>query len=518
MSVSVQNSGLAATTAADIKQERLDLNADVVIVGSGAGGAVNAYELARKGLDVVVLEAGPYVPSRDFTEKFNDMLETLYQDHGGQTNADGDLLLLQGRCMGGSTVVNGCVCFRTPDFILDKWRTEHDLPELTEEALRPYFERVEQNLAIHENEEWEIARHSKLLREGAQNLNWSVRPFKRNINQCALTGHCLSGCKSERKQSMLVTYLPWAEAHGARIYADTEVTRVHAENGRARGVDAQIIDSERGKVADLSVTAERVILAAGAVQTPLLLQKSGLANSSGQVGRNFACHPSMFVLARFPEPVDPWRGALLGTYVDEFMDPEKGGFLLEGGGLGASEMALLNEPGTGQPFMHYMEDMRYYSGIVTLIHDHGVGEISWQEETKQVDYRIAEADFPTMQASIKASARLHFASGAEKVYVPSYQPLAINSVDEIDPVVDSLVNEPNGLRMVSYHPQGTCRMGTDPATSVVNSRGETHDVAGLYVADASLFPTSTIVNPQVTVYALANWIADGMLADMNKAA
>ncbi len=518
MSATVQKSGLAVTTAADVKQQRLDLKADVVIVGSGAGGAVTAYELARKGLDVVVLEAGPYVPSKDFTEKFNDMLETLYQDHGGQTNADGDLLLLQGRCVGGSTVVNGCVCFRTPEFILQKWQQQYGLPELTEQALRPYFERVEKNLAIHENEEWEIARHSQLLRTGAENLGWSVRPFKRNINQCALTGHCLSGCKSERKQSMLVTYLPWAAAHGARIYADTEVTRVRADNGRATGVDAQIMDPEQGKVADLRVTADRVILAAGAVQTPLLLQKSGLGNSSGQVGRNFACHPSMFVLARFPEPVHPWKGALLGTYVDEFMDPDKGGFILEGGGLGASEMALLNEPGTGKPFMHYMEDMKHYSGIVTLIHDHSVGEISWQEETKQVDYRIAEADFPTMQQSIKASARLQFAAGADKVFVPSYQPLEINSVDEIDPVVDGLVNEPNSLRLVSYHPQGSCRMGPDPASSVVNVRGESHDVAGLYVADASLFPTSTIVNPQVTVYALAHWVADGMLADMNRAA
>lgn len=511
MSVTVQKSGLPVIQARDVKEGRIELKADAVVVGSGAGGAVTAYELAREGLDVVVLEAGPYVPSHEFTEKFNDMLEKIYQDHGGQTNADGDLLLLQGRCVGGSTVVNGCVAFRTPDFILEDWQRDFGLKELTPAALAPYFERVERNLAIHENEEWEIARHSQLVRDGAQKLGWSVKPFKRNISQCALTGHCLSGCKTERKQSMLVTYLPWAAAHGAKIYADTMVTRVLSENGRATGVQAQVVDPENGKVADMTVTADRVVLAAGAVQTPLLLQKSALANSSGMVGKNFACHPSMFVLARYPEPVHAWHGALLGVYVDEFMDPAKGGFILEAGGLGAAEMAMLTEPGTGTPFMKYMEDMKHHSGIVTLIHDHNVGEISWDDDNKRVDYRISDQDFPAMQAAIKASARIQFAAGAEKVFMPTSEPLEIPSVDQIDAVVDAMTNAPANLRLVSYHPQGSCRMGADPARSVTNVYGETHDVKGLYVADASLLPTSIIVNPQVTVYALANWVADHML-------
>lgn len=511
MSVSVRKSGLPVVQASDVTESRVELKADVVIVGSGAGGAVAAYELAREGLDVVVLEAGPYVPSQQFTEKFSDMLEKLYQDHGGQTNADGDLLLLQGRCVGGSTVVNGCVAFRTPDFILEDWQRDFGLKELTPAALAPYFERVERNLAIHENEEWEIAAHSRLVRDGAQKLGWSVKPFKRNIDRCALTGHCLSGCKTERKQSMLVTYLPWAAAHGARIHSDTLVTRVLAENGRATGVEAEVIDPKKGKVADMTVVADRVILAAGAVQTPLLLQKSGLANSSGMVGRNFACHPSMFVVARYPQPVHPWQGALLGVYVDEFMDPKKGGFILEAGGMGAVEMAMLTEPGTGAPFMRYMEDMKHNSGIVTLIHDHNVGEIQWDEGVKKVHYRIADQDFPAMQAAIKACAKIHFAAGAEKVFLPTSEPLEIGSEEEIDAVVDALTNAPANLRLVSYHPQGSCRMGADPAQSVTNVHGETHDVKGLYVADASLLPTSIIVNPQVTVYALANWVADHML-------
>ncbi len=348
-----QAQGLAVHQASDVANEHIDLHADVVIVGSGAGGAVSAYELARRGFKVVVLEAGAYVPSKDFTERFTESLDTLYQDHGGQANTSGDLLVLQGACVGGSTVVNGCVCFRTPDFILQDWQRDFGLDDLTTAELTPYFDEVEKNLAVHENGEHEIPRHGRLIRSGANSLGWSVKPLQRNIRECGLTGHCLSGCKTERKQSMLVTYLPWATAHGAQIYADTRVEKILTENGKASGVEATVTHRDGSVAARMTVTAPRVIVAAGAVQSPLLLLllKSGLANRSGQVGQNFACHPSLFVTARYPEPVYPWRGAMLGVYVDEFMHPDKGGFVLEDGGAGLVELTMTAEPGTGKPFM-----------------------------------------------------------------------------------------------------------------------------------------------------------------------
>ena len=298
-----QASGLRVHQASDVTRDHLQLEADVVIVGSGAGGAVSAYELAKRGMKVLVLEAGPYVPSKDFTENFTDSLDTLYQDHGSQSNSDGDLLVLQGACVGGSTVVNGCVCFRTPDFILQDWQRDFGLSELTVDELAPYFDEVEKNLAVHDNGEHEIPRHGRLIRAGANRLGWSVKPLKRNIRQCGLTGHCLSGCKTERKQSMLVTYLPWAAAHGAQIYADTRVEKIVTREGKASGVEAIITRHDGTVAATLSVSAPRVILAAGAVQTPLLLLKSGLANRSGQVGKNFACHPSQIGRASCRERV-----------------------------------------------------------------------------------------------------------------------------------------------------------------------------------------------------------------------
>lgn len=509
--------GLAVTQAKDISRSSIELVADVVVVGSGAGGAVAAYELARAGKSVIVLEAGPYVPSSEFTEDFNQAVGQLYQDNGAQTNKDGDLLLLQGRCVGGSTVVNGCVAFRTPDYILEEWQTQHGLTNLTPAALEPYFSKVESNLGIHVNEEHEINRNSSVIREGCKKLGISWKPFQRNIRECALTGHCLSGCASDRKQSMLVTYLPWAVAHGAKIYADTRVTRVLAENGKTTGVVAEMVDPATGKKkAEISVKAKIVVLAAGAVQTPLLLQKSQLANSSGQVGKNFACHPSTLIVGEYEEDVHSWRGALLGVYVDEWAHPSKGGFVLEAGGGGPVELSMVAQPGLGKSFLDYMANVKKLAGLVTLIHDHNVGEIHWDDEKKSIDYRIAESDFPAMKASIKAAVKVHFASGAKRVFVPTVANRVVENVADTDAIVDGIENGPHTLRMISYHPQGTCRMGADAAKSVVNPYGETHDVKGLFITDASLFPTSIIVNPQVTVYTLSSYISDHIVKNKEK--
>lgn len=521
MSKLFSGSGLAVTGASDFSAgagapEAVKLTADVVVVGSGAGGAVTTYELARAGLRVIILEAGPYVPSSEFREDFDHAMSTLYADRGTQANADGDLLVLQGSCVGGSTVVNGCVAFRTPDHILADWQRDHGLSNLTTAALTPYFERVEKRLSVHRNAIWEINRNSQVLGQGCDKLGISWQPLQRNIKDCAMTGHCLSGCASDRKQSMLVTYLPWALAEGAQLYADTHVRRVLARDGRATGVEAEVRDPRSGKtVATLSVAAERVIVAAGAVQTPLLLQRSQLANGSGQVGRNFACHPSTLVVGDYPERIDSWQGALLGISIDEWAHPDKGGFLLEGGGAGPVELAGVTDPGTGKPFIEFMRRVGHLAGLVTLIHDHNVGDISEQDGLKTINYRLGDADFAAMLAAIRAAARVHFAAGATRVWLPTVQQRHGDSEAEVDAALAGLKNQPHTFRMVSYHPQGTCRMGADPARSVVGPHGETHEVKGLYVADASLLPTSIIVNPQITVYALASYIADGIVATLN---
>ncbi|KAB2969233.1 GMC family oxidoreductase [Zoogloea sp.] len=501
--------GLKVTQASDISGSRIELKADAVIVGSGAGGAIAAYELASKGKKVIVLEAGPYVPSEKFSEMMAIAMGTLYQDHGGQSNTHGDISILQGACVGGSTVVNAALCFRTPDYYLDLWAREYGLTNLTPAVMAPYFEKVERNLQIQQNARHETSPGAEIINKGLKKLGIPAGVARRNVKNCGLTGFCFAGCVSDRKQSMLVTYLPWAVEKGATIHADTRVVQVLADKGVASGVLAEVIDPASGrKKADLRVDAPIVILAAGPVQTPVLLLRSGLANSSGQVGKNFACHPTLSLTAEFDKHVDDFHGATHSLYVDRWTLPEEGGYLLLNAVQDPVEASFQVEPGTGKAYMSYMSRYRNTMRLITLIHDKNVGEVSWKDGAKQIHYEVDDQDFEAMKAGLKTNARILFAAGARRVHVPTSQKQVIDSVKQVDAVIDGLKNEPARYRYTSFHPQGSCRMGADPTRTVVNPRGETHDVKNLYVMDASLLPTSIGYNPSETVYALATYISD----------
>ena len=503
------------TQARDINQKTLSETTDVVIIGSGAGGAVMAYELANTGKKVVLLEAGPYIPSSEFNEVYADMFERLYVDGAGQTNADGDVTILQGRCLGGSTVVNATVALRTPSWILDAWKTEHGVEGMSPADLAPVFDRVEKRLHVHVNTESEINRNSRLMRAGCEALGWSVKPLPRNIHNCALSGYCIAGCRYDRKQSMLVTYVPWAIEKGAKVYVDTEVERIESDGKRATGVAAVIRDPKtREVVSRLDVKAKMVVLSAGAIQSPLVLLRSQIANSSGMVGQNFACHPSLGVAGVFEEEIRAWEGALMGVYCDEFDQDEKGAFLLQGG-AGDPYMFAQGLPGVGGDLTELSKKINHMASILELVHDKNVGRVSLKDGQKHIEYRIDAHDKVRIRKAISAAARIMFAAGAKQAILPTIKPIVLNGEKELD-LIETMPMEPADLRIVSYHPQGTCRMSADPKKSVVNSRGQSHDLPNLVVADASVIPTSVMVNTQLTTYTIASHFADLINAEPAK--
>jgi len=507
--VQVAAKGLTVNQAKDVRETSIHLKADAVVVGSGAGGAVAAYELAKTGKRVIVLEAGRYVPSEQFPEMMAVSMGMLYQDHGMQANADGDITMLQGACVGGSTVVNAAVCFRIPDYYLELWGREFGLTNLSPEVMHPYFDKIERNLHITACGPNETSAGAELIKKGLAKEGLPVGVAKRNMRDCALSGFCFAGCKTDRKQSMLVTYLPWAQAHGAQIYADTRVSKVLAANGKASGVLAEIVDPDTGvKKADLQVDAPIVVLAAGAMQTPLLLLKSGLANSSGQVGKNFACHPTLSLVAEFPYAVDDFHGATHSLFMDRDILPPQPGYLLLNAIQDPVEASIQVGPKTGKPYLDYMIAYRNTVRLICLVHDKNNGTIRLENGAKVIDYAVEDGDFDIMKVGLKTTARVLFGAGAVKVRIPATNDISINAIEEVDKVIDGLKNERKRYRYVSFHPQGSCRMGTDPKNSVTNAHGETHDVKNLYIADASLMPTSTGYNTQESVYALSSYVSD----------
>jgi len=307
---------------------------------------------------------------------------------------------------------------------------------------------------------------------------------------------------------MLVTYIPWAIQHGAQVHSDTTVDRVIVQEGRAIGVQASVRNhGSQEVIGKLTVKAKLVIVAAGAIQSPLLLLRSGIANSSGQVGKNLACHPSLMVFGAFDTPVRAWSGATAGSYCSEFARPDKGGLLLEFGFFGP-DFGGVFPFGIGDRYTRIMENYANLAGMGTLIHDRNDGTVGYDDDgSRKIEYRISKEDRPAMRKSLRAAAKVFFAAGAKRVFLPTLRPTEIANASEIDAVIDGLGFDPGTWALTTYHPQGTLRMGADRENTVVGTSGETHDVKGLFVADASLFPTSTMVNPQITVYTLSSYVA-----------
>ncbi|MBP9046412.1 MAG: GMC family oxidoreductase [Moraxellaceae bacterium] len=511
--------GLPVTQAKDIRDKEVHLKADVIIVGSGAGGAVAAYELARTGKSVIVLEAGRYVPSSDFKEDMTDTMYRMYQDAGLQTNSTGDVILLQGATTGGSTVVSATISARIPDHVLKEWGADHGLENLSPEQLRPHFEKLEERLGVHINEPHEINDAANLIVQGAEVMGWSWKPLSRNVKQCALTGHCLAGCPSDRKLSMLVTYLPWAIAEGAEIFVDAHVDFVTQRNGRASGVEGRFIDPDTKQVVSkFTAEGQIVVMGAGPIQTPLLLQKSGMGRQSGMVGRNLSIRPGVSVFGKFSDPVYGWRGALTGVHVDEFWNEKSNWTDMDSGVAAPAQLVSQGELGEGDDHIRFMKEYKYFSALNVFVHDHGQGFVQWigdpYEGDKRIEWNLNRDEFNSLRDGLRRAGRVMFAAGAEKVYLPSYNRTAASNVFELDQAVDKITFGSLGLytmRMIAYNPQGTCRMGKDPFTSVVNPWGESHELKGLFVVDASIMPTEITVNTQMTVSALASYIVENII-------
>ncbi|MEX0993338.1 MAG: GMC family oxidoreductase [Solirubrobacterales bacterium] len=499
--VDAPNSGVAALCAEDMQVPTGSESCDVVIVGSGAGGAAVARVVAEAGLSVIVLEEGAYYDAASYSTDTFDATATLYRD-GGSTVCEGQptIPLPIGRCVGGTTVINSGTCLRTPPDVLASWRDELGIEWATD--LDREFEQLERDLNVKPVDPARAGRNAELCRAGAEALGASNGPITRNAGDVVCCGTCPTGCAIDAKQAMHVSELPRAVAAGARIRAGARVERILFDGHRAVGVRAA---TDRGSY---EVRSRAVVLAAGAVGTPQLLISQGVSDLSGQIGRNLRIHPACWVGGIFDEEVRGWDGVMQSWYVDEWRDR---GLFME-----ATFTPLMFGvhwmPGVGEDFKRRIEDYGNLAIVGVHLSDHGSrGRVAvGRSGHAQISYRLDPADAREIQFGIARAAEMQLAAGATEVHPQIAGVGPISSRRELRAIEDAQVR-PAQLRLDAFHPMGTARMGADRATSVVAPSGESHELEGLYIADASILPSSLGVNPMITIMACARRIAAGLV-------
>ncbi len=491
----------------------VDLSCDVCVVGSGAGGAVVAAECAQAGLRVIVLEEGDYYTSEEFREPpFRRMLR-MYRDHGGVAALGRPPIPIPlGKAVGGTTVINSGTCFRAPGPVLSAWERQFGLEGFDEETLAPYFDRVEKVLHVKPVPREIIGSNAEVFERGVRALGLHGAPLRRNIEGCRGCGVCVFGCPSDAKQAMHLSYLPLAEQAGAVIYARCEARNIMIEGRRVRGVEAAILgpDKEPGSRGRLRVRADRVVLACGALHTPLLLRKNRVGLGSGQVGKNLALHPALGISATFKEPLYHWRGTLQSYYVDQLHLSD--GVMIEVTTIHPA-MALSAAKAVGPELKHFLADLPFRASAGLFVSDTCTGEIAALPGFRRslVLYNLSRFDAARLLRGMSLVAEIFFAAGAIAVHTNLPGLERVTSPAELKDLKNAPRWQPGDLHLAAFHPVGTCRMGPDPANSVVGLNGQVHGVEGLYVADASLFPTCVGVNPQETIMALATKISEGIV-------
>lgn len=495
----------------DIRKD-LRLSADVVVVGSGAGGATIARELSRAGRKVVVLEAGSHFTREDFHMRMDEAFMKMYW-YGGQVMTLGNpvFLIPQGRTVGGTTTINSGTCFRMPRGVLKRWHLDHGLWEITAEELDLYYAAVEEFLYVQKSDPEVVGKNALLFLEGARKMGLSGGMLARNAKECEGYGVCCFGCPSDAKQSANISYIPDAVEAGCDVYSECTVTEIVTRNGKATGVRGVFSpggrvhgrsDGRSGAGAGIEVEAGVVVLAAGALHTPRMLLAQKLCGSSGQVGRNLTIHPCTGTVARMDERIGNPKGVPQATYVDEFAGE---GIMLEGGTMPPLGIAM-GIPYRGRRLLEFMGRYPEYGIFGGMLSEHcSTGRVVLHPRDPgryMLFYNLRGEDVRKFRFTIELMAEIWFSLGAKSVFTPT------GSLPEMLPsdLKRFRSRRPKAsdyLGVTAYHPLGTCRMGSDPETSVVRHTGETWDTENLFLCDGSVVPTSLGVNPQMTIFALS---------------
>lgn len=486
----------------------LRLRCEVVVVGSGPGGAVVAKELAEAGRDVVLLEEGPPLGRDDFVQEAGESMQRTLRE-GGTRAARGNPITptMQAIALGGGSLINSAICARPPDWIFDKWHRRTGVEGITREVLDPHFDRVEAQLGVEPTPEAVQGERNRRFKVGCEALGMSCEPTWRNVQHCRGCAECFTGCRNSAKKSTDVTYVAAAIGSGARVYTSIRVEGVTASGRRATGVRGRIVEPFTWKATGrVTVEAKLVVLAAGCVGTPLILLRSGLANRSGWVGRDLRFHPGLAIMAIFSDPIEPWKGATQGYHsVDYLGEGLKFEVLWSPPAVLATRL-----PGCGHAYQDHLlryDHMAPYDVICAADDSSGSVRLRRDSHNPDLTWDFAQTDFEIMQKGLGILSDICWAGGAEAI-LPG-----LNGIGEVlrSPGEAEIIRNhrlrPKDTITASNHAFCTTRMSTDPAKGVVDELGRCHDLDNLYVADTGIFAASSGVNPMLLCMALADRIA-----------
>ena len=508
------------------------LDADVVVVGSGAAGGVVAAELARAGRKVLVIEAGPFVDEPTMPRNELDAYGRLYLNRGLLSTWDGAITMLAGSGVGGGTLVNWMSCFdATPD-VREEWARDHGLEGVDGPEWATDVEAIERELGVAPASV--IPPKDELIRRGATRLGWDAGVIRRNAADCGDCGACPFGCRRGTKQSGIRTHLADAVRNGATVLDRARVRSVvMAAQGGVAGVIGTLGPIGVGAPVDgdprwFSVYAHQVVLAAGALRSPAILQASGFVHPD--VGRHLRIHPAPIVGALMDDPVDMWRGTMQAIRSQEFNrdEPDRRRYIIESAPGHPGLLALVLPWHGARSHAGLMRRAGHFSPLIAVIRDGGEGRTSLTRAGRvRVDYRLDDAGRATLHHALVSMARIARAGGAREI-LGIGMPLVRHRIDRPDErrrfgaFVAALVRmdfSPHRGTFASAHQMGTIRMGTDPATHPADERGRVRAdsrgslVAGLYVADGSTFPTALGVDPMLSVMAMARRVSRTVLAE-----
>ncbi|MHA2252091.1 MAG: GMC family oxidoreductase N-terminal domain-containing protein, partial [Candidatus Kariarchaeaceae archaeon] len=497
------------------KMDKDAIEADYCIIGSGCGGAISAAKLSAKGFSVVILEEGPYVSKQDFNQDASKLIPKMYRRSAGLATDDLSLRILQGRTYGGTSTINWMASLRTPDFVLNQWVDEFGLENYNPKDMEKHFKEVEKRLSVHKIQDHEHSPQNRIILDGCKKLGIHAETTPINAKDCIGCGACGLGCYYDAKQDMRLTYLNDALHNQCLVYTGTRADKIKYISKDKQVVQATVLGTEYGLLnRSLNVHSKRVIVSAGAIYTPLLLQNSGLTKS-GFVGKFLHVHPVTAAFGIFDRIIDPTYGIPLTTLSEEYRDYDGNGYgwWLETPDL-EPFLAGVNYPGIGTQRRSDMATLRHSGVIIVLVRDgankRSNGEVKWKRgfnlqsghislnKVPSIRYRLCKQDKEHLLKGLENAMEIQFAAGAKEVLGLFSETMRLTSPDQI-PSIRNLKSGPNQLSLFSAHPTGTARMAENPKCGVVKETLEMQHYPGIYVIDGSILPTAPGVNPMLTI-------------------